>query len=305
MMPAMGFFDRIFGRKSRTARRWAADAGVGADNPGLLVLLNAPPVLDAAAVGRALNRIEPCRGDPKFTSRLAQDDQPDDRHVVYGTFEFDGHTVDVIGLDVPVPQPILDKTVAASHWTGAGREAMEKHTAHYVLIHQGGGPSTLERMIALYKLAAALGGPSLAGVLHEAAWSCAPAAVVREFENPEFLRACRDQVPPILFTGFLKFLADDGTWFATKGHHVFGAPDFVMQGTAADKPSDVLDLFMNIFLYVISADRELQAGHTMQIAEEIFLRFGEVPAGNIHRAALMGAGRTLLITRIGKHDING
>jgi len=304
-MPGMGFFDRIFGRKSRTARRWPADAGQGADNPGLVVLLDAPPVLDAAAVGRALNGIEPCRGDPKFTSRLIDEDGPSERQVVYGTFQFDGHVVDVIGLDSPVPAAILEKTVGASHWTGAGREAMEKHSAHYVLIHQGGGPSTLERMIALYKLAAALGGAHLAGVLHEAAWSCAPAAVVREFENPEFLRACRDQVPPILFTGFLKFLADDGTWFATKGHHVFGVPDFVLLGTENDKPSDVLDLFMNVFLYVITADRELQPGHTMQIAEEIFLRFGEVPAGHVHRAALMGAGRTLLITRIRKEDIPG
>lgn len=300
----MGFFDRIFGRKSRSTRRWSPAGNAKLESPGLLLLLNAPPALDFERVRKALAAIEPLNIAPKFTSRLADEGPQPEAGVVYGTIEFDSHVIDIVGLPDSLPEPVVHKTVGASHWSGEGRAAMENHVAHYVLNHHGGGATPLEKYIALYKLAAALGGDQLAGVLNDAAWTCAPAAVVREFQQPEFLKACREQLPPILFTGFIKFIDEDATWFGTKGQHLFGAPDFVMQGKPDEKPSDALDLFMNIFLYVIAAGRELKAGHTMQIANEIFLRFGELEEAHPHRDTLKGAGRTLTITRISKDDIN-
>lgn len=301
----MGFFDRIFGRKSRTAHRWSASAAAKLENPGVMLLLSGPRPLDPEAVCRELAAIEPLKLAPRYTSRLADDSKPAPagaENVFYGRFEFDSHVIDVVGLDSPVPQAVLDRTVEASAWTGQGRDSMLAHKAHVVLLHQGGGANALEKHLALFKLAAVLGGDQCAGVLNESAWTCAPVQVVREFAKPEMLTACRDQIPPIVFTGFVKFMDEDGVWFATKGHHLFGAPDFVMHGAEGDKPSDVLDLFMNIFLYVMGSDRELQAGHTMQIADEIYLKFSELPQG--HNPTLAGAGKTLLLKRIGKDEIN-
>lgn len=300
----MGFFSRMFGRKSPGKGRWSAAHAARLESPGILLLLTGSAPLDGPAVCRALAAIEPLKIPPTFSSRLADDPAAPPGNVFYGRFEFDSHVIDVVGLDVPVPQAVLDRTVEASAWTGEGRQAMLQHKAHCVLIHQGGGSNPLEKHLALFKLAFALGGDRLAGVLHESAWTCAPAQVVREFGSQEMLKACRDQIPPIVFTGFIKFHDEGRIWFATKGHHLFGAPDFVMEGTADDKPSDVLDLFMNIFLYVMGSDRELQPGHTMQIAEEIFLRFGEMEPTHPHHETLGGPGRTLTITRITKEDIN-
>jgi len=303
----MGFFDRIFGRKSRKSGRWSASASAHLQSPGILLLLKHLPALDADAVCKALSAIEPLKLPAKYASRLAADDKPAPEgaeNVFFGRFEFDSHVIDVVGLNSPAPAAIFERTVEASAWTGEGRESMLQHKAHCVLMHQGGGSNPLEKHIALFKLAAALGGEQCAGVLNEPGWTCAPAQVVREFAKPEMLRACRDQIPPIVFTGFIKFMDDNGIWFATKGHHMFGAPDFVLRGNEADKPSEVLDLFMNIFLYVIGSDRDLQPGHTMQIADEIYLRFGKLDADNPHNDVLQGPGRTLTITRISKDDIN-
>lgn len=300
----MGLFDRIFGRKSRTPRRWSPPASQ-LENPGILLLLTEPLDLDADAVCRDLAAIEPLKLAPRYATNLAPDDKPpteNTRGIFMGRFAFDSHEIDVVGLNAPVPESVLQQTVEASAWTGQGRQAMLEHRAHVVLLHRGGGASPLEKHLALFKLAAVLAGPRCAGVLHEAAWTCAPAQVVREFAKPEMLKACREQIPPIVFTGFVKFLDDDTVWFVSKGHHLFGVPDFVLRGTPEDKPGDILDLFMNIFLYVISSRRELAAGHTMQIAEEVFLRFGELDTG--HNPALAGPGRTLTIARIGRDEIN-
>lgn len=302
----MGFFNRIFGRKSRSVHRWSAASSAKLESPGILLLLTELRPLDAPAVCKTLAAIEPLKLAPKYTSRLAEDGKPAPAaaNVFYGRFEFDSHVIDVVGLDSPVPGSVLEKTVEASAWTGQGREEMLAHKAHCVLMHQGGGSNPLEKHLALMKLACALGGDQCAGMLNEPAWTCAPVQVVREFGKIEMLKACRDQIPPIVFTGFIKFMGEDGVWFATKGQHMFGAPDFVLRGEQGDQPSEVLDLFMNIFLYVIGSDRELQPGHTMQIAEEIYLRFGELEATNPHRDVLQGPGKTLTITRIGKDDIN-
>lgn len=297
----MGFFDRIFGRKSRPARRWTAATNARLPSPGMIVLLDGPPQVNAAGVINALSKIEPLTVAPKWRDRLAE--AATAGGVVYGTIEFDSHRIDVIGLDAPVPAQVVDRTLGASHWSGGGRAGMEAHVAHFVLNHAGGGANPLEKYIALYKVAVALGGANLAGVLIDAAWTCAPAAAVREFGKADFLKACREQMPPILFTGFVRFSDEEQTWYASKGQDVFGVPDFVMPG-GSDTPSEALDLFMNIFLYVVGSARDLQAGHTMQIADEIFLRFGELEPDYPHREVLSGAGRTLTITRIGKDEVN-
>lgn len=291
----------MFGRKSRGKGRWSASQAGRLEHPGVVLLLERLEPVDGAAVCRALAAIEPLKLAPKYTPGAA----PDAGGAMFaGRFEFDSHVIDVIGVDAPVPQPALDRTVESSAWTGKGREAMLAHRAHCVLLHQGGGSSPLEKHIALFKLAAALGGERGAGVLNEAAWTCAPDQVVREFATPAMLKACREQIPPIVFTGFIKFLDEGRVWFATRGQHLFGAPDFLMEGAPDDKPGDVLDMFMNIFLYLLGSDRELMPGHTMQIADEIYLRFGALDPAHPHHGALQGPGRTLTITRIGKDDIN-
>jgi hypothetical protein len=159
-----------------------------------------------------------------------------------------------------------------------------------------------EKYIALYKLAALIGGEHLRGVLIEAGWTCAPPELVREFTNAEMLKAFRESPPPILFTGFVKFKTDDGDWFASKGHHMFGVPDLVMHGD--EQPSDVLDIFMNIFTYMTRKRVKIAAGHTLQIAEETYLRFSKLAEDNQWRDWLLGKDETLEIKRIAKEEIN-
>ena len=124
---------------------------------------------------------------------------------------------------------------------------------------------------------------------------------MREFLDGKTLKDFRENLPPILFTGFVKFFSDEGTWFATKGHDMFNAPDLVMFGD--EKPDEVMDIFMNIFLYVTQKGARIAPGHTLQIAEETFLKFSELETDNPYGDYLKGAGETLQLKRISKDEI--
>lgn len=259
--------------------------------PGMVVLLDALPEIDPAQAARELAAIEPLRVAPRV--------QFEGKH---GSADFDSHSIAITAVDAPAPAAVMDKTVKVSTWTGEGREAFENHATQLVLTHGGGAAPMLEKYIALYKLAAVLGGDHLRGVLIEDAWTCAPASLVRDFLDPATLSMIREGMPPIIFTGFVRFVTDDGPWYATKGNYLFGAPDLVMFGIN-EKPVEVMDLFTHIFLYVTGNKARIAAGHTLQIAEEAYLKFSELAADNPWREWLQGAEETLELKRI-KEEIN-
>jgi hypothetical protein len=262
--------------------------------PGMIVLLDGLPSVDVAAANRALSAIEPLRLPLKLEIESG-------KGVYSGSAAFDSHEIGIAGFDARVPQPVMEKTVEASNWTGEARQSLESHTAHLVLTHGGGSADMREKYIALYKLAAVLGGNQLRGVLIEDAWTSAPPELAREFTSAEMLKAFRESPPPILFTGFVKFKTDDGVWFASKGHHMFGAPDLAMH---EGQPSDVLDIFMNIFAYVTGKKARIAAGHTLQIAENVYLKFSQLSPDNPWKDFLQGKGETLELKRITKEEIN-
>lgn len=286
----MGLFDWLK-PKQKPARREPDKA------PGMIVLLDSIIEPEANDWAERLAAIEPLALEPQFGLSF----NPEGNDALTGTAELGSHIVDVSGLRETAPADALEKTISVSAWTGEAREQLESHKAHINLMHQGGGADVLEKYIALYKLAAVIGGERLRGVLLEEAWTCAPPDVVREFLSSESLTGFRENLPPILFTGFVKFFSDEGTWFATKGHQMFGAPDLVMFGD--EKPADVMDIFMNIFLYVTQQDARIGPGHTLQIADEVFLKFSELDPANPYIEYLKGAGPTLQLGRIGKDEV--
>lgn len=270
--------------------------------PAMIVLLERPVQIDAKAAAEALAAIEPLRLYPKFELLAAQDTAPG-KEVEYGHVDFDSHRIRLVGLPAPVPESVLETTVRVSHWPVAQREAMAAHGAHMILWHEGGGASQRERFIALYKLAAVLGGAQLRGVLIEDSWTCAPPEAVRDFLNARHLVELREAPAPFLFTGYVTSFDDAGAWFMTKGNHYFGVPDLVFHGPKDTDPGEALEIVMQVFMY-LTGGAKILPGHTAQIAEETYLKFSEVPEKHSNAEWLKGAGETLVVEKISKDQIN-
>lgn len=286
--PAMGLFDRF-------KRRKPPPLPEPTGRPNLIVALSALIAPDEPAIKARLEGAEPLRLAPKLDFNVIEAD------VLHGHVEFDSHVIRVAGFNVPTPPAVMEKTVACSAWQGEALETLQGHKAHLILFHEQGGASAAERFIALYKLAAAMGGDALCGTIHESGWTCASAALVRGFLDADELKSLREALPPIVFFGVLPFHGDEGSWLATKGCHLFGVPDLVIERADASN-SELFELLHGIFLYMLGGAR-LAAGHTMQAGEDLYLKFEHLPDDLPHRELLRGEGKTLLITRITKDDV--
>ncbi|MBX3461411.1 MAG: hypothetical protein KF696_15810 [Planctomycetes bacterium] len=265
------------------------------ERPSLCVLLTDLPKFEPKALAAKLAAIEPLRLYPKLKFDVAEKD------VLHGHAEFDSHVVRIAGFHAPLPESVMAMTIDTSAWQGEVREEMKSHKAHLLLFHEGGGKDVPERMIALYKLAAVLGGESLLGVVHEGGWTCAPKGIVRDFLDANELVMMREGLPPVIFWGFMPFRGEEETWYATKGGHVFGVPDLVVRGSGEGN-SEMMALFHNIFLYMVRVKR-IEHGHTMQLGDELFLKFETLPPDHPHHDYLSGKDKTLLIKRITKDQV--
>jgi hypothetical protein len=270
--------------------------------PALIVLLESLPEIDEQATAKALTEIEPLRLAPTF--ELAKHKEWREGRCELGHVEFDSHRVRLVGFDTPLPDNVLRTTVDVIPLPEEDRESMRKHNAHIILWSVGGGKNTLERYLALYKLALALSGDQLRGVVVEEGCTATPPEVARSLMTPDMLKSIRETLPPVVFTGNLRMRdSKEGEWMVTKGHHVFGVPDFVMR-VESMSPREMAELFHTILNYAVTTDKRIAAGHTMQLADELFMKLYKYEPEPPEDAFIAGDGETLEIKLVSPQEIN-
>jgi len=176
---------------------------------------------------------------------------------------FRQHTIQVAGLATPLPAEVLDRTVNVSPWQPQIRVAMRQHRSHLTLVYAGEHPNPLEKMIALYQTAFALENENLFGIVNEPAWTAHPPA---DFLSPERINSFREELPFILWMGYVKFYLDASQyWLVTKGHHIFDVPDLASLVTNPADEEETINRFINIFYYLYENDVEVTAGDTLEL----------------------------------------
>jgi hypothetical protein len=218
----------------------------------------------------------------------------------YGDVAFGRHRCKLIGLPSPIPASTVDRTINVSYWQPAAKVAMRQHKSHLICAYQGDHPDPLEQMTALYQVAHSLQHPQLRAVVNEMAWTAHPPG---DFLSPEKIHTYRDEIPFILWFGYVKFFVDkQNFWIATKGHAIFDVPDLAYFVSSEEQTSDIMNLFINIFYYLRDNNAIITPGDTMEISgAEDYLRFSKVTEFEDY---LMGPSGTLVIERISPKDIN-
>ena len=288
----MGLFD-LFKRKPKRIEP--------EERPSLILLLDDVVKFDSDAIAAKLSAIEPLRIEPKIKIEQGDPREKDARNML-GEAEFDSHVVRMVGFGGPLPDEVQQKTIYVSAWKGPVLERLKNHKAHVMIFHESGGKDPTERFVALYKLAASMGGEQAAGVAIEPCWTCASDEALRDFTDAERLKLMSEATPPILFLGILPFKEADETWVATKGAHLWAVPDLAMEKGELNNP-EIFELLHQIFLYMKEGNT-VAPGHTMQRAEELFLKFSELPEDHQYADWLRGAEHTLLVERISEDEIN-
>lgn len=218
-----------------------------------------------------------------------------------GQVQIGSHLIKVAGISNPLPQEIIDCTIHPSPWGAQIKAAMRQHRSQISLVYTGGHHDPVEKMVALYKTAAAFANEDLLGILNQNAWTAHPPG---GFLKSEMIQSYRTEIPFKLWMGYVKFFVNEGNyWLVTKGHHIFDVPDLAYFVHAKENPDEIIQHFINIFYYIYEQDVFVTAGDTLEISKrEQFFKFSEVPEG---ADFLLGPSGSLVIEKINPDDVSG
>jgi hypothetical protein len=79
---------------------------------------------------------------------------------------------------------------------------------------------------------------------------------------------------PALFCGFVKYDVEgvNGVWMRTYGGHLMGLPDLATLAPGHERGEEVFGLFSSIYTYLRSSGARFEAGQTMQVGSDTFMR---------------------------------
>ncbi len=283
----MGLFKRVFDRNQREASNEQPDSTTA--STALIFVFDQLPRIDKDRMARTIEHIELIKTRATIAVTVEEHD------TCYAAIEFDDHRLHLAGFAAPVPSPAIERTIQAANWRQDQKEPLRKHRAHIICFYDGSSLDPIEQMIALYKVAYSFYDQGLLGVLDETAWNCMPREFVKDQVSPEMLKACRDDIPLGIWTGFVKlFRPDEKVWFCTKGHHRFGVNDFAYLGQIHEA-DEVFEMFQMLFGYVHDYKAVLKVGDTAQAGEELYLRFRAVDEYHDYLASPSG---TLVVEKM-------
>ncbi len=279
----MGLFDALFGRKKAADAPYVTNSAPRERESrlGVLVAVRGQPELDPASIAKRLARLE-APGAPVEFEMLE----------VAGRLSCEGQVVDFVMLDAPIPAPLVDSICQVTHWADAAKATLRKHQRHYICWYGGESEDPTEQYLALLKAGWCLSGSAMTGVILEDAVNFLPPELVQQLFTEEMLESVRESVPVNIFTGFIKFFAEHGTWCATRGHHIYGLPDFALFAPPDVQPSEVNALFGGLFNYAYGAGVSLNAGETMELGGQ-FYRFEPVVE---YKDYIEGPGETIVLS---------
>ncbi len=266
--------------------------------PAIILVYSQPDLIKMEDKNLARN-IAACErelqdGDIKITW------QANDGQNLLGQIQFSDHQIRLIGLASPVPTATIDRTINLTHWPPQTKAAMRHHQSHIICIYQGKNQDPIKKNIALYQTACGLKNENLMGILNEQAWTAHP---IGDFLTAEKIISYRENLPFILWVGYVKFFTDKKHhWLVTKGHHIFGVPELAYFLQVDEKDTDIMEHFINIFLYMYDNKKKILPGDTIEIAgKAAYFRFSDAAE---HQEALMLSNETLILERISGKERN-
>ncbi len=194
-------------------------------------------------------------------------------------------------LEVLAPAPGLAEMVRFSR-DKSGMEAFARHDRHILCMAAGG--DGMAQTTALLQVAWAMREAGAVGIIHTSAWQCLTIALVGRFVTPEALAKLRGGMAKAMWCNLIPFRTTAGTWWATKGNHVFGVPDFALWDPGTVGAETAIGVTLALF-------DQVRGGTAIRPGETISRPPYRLVAGPVteHEDALMGPGETIALRVVG------
>lgn len=196
--------------------------------------------------------------------------------------------VEITCMQINAQTPGLDQMIQFTRRANEELAPLKAHTSH--VLCWATGKDGVEQTIALCQLAVAMKAQGAIGFIHVPAWQCFTLDQVETLLAPEYLDAIRTEMAKAVFCNLIPFHGQGGTWWATKGNHIFGIPDFALWNTGQMQPGEIHNLFVYLFDY-IKKGAVLKHGETLNLPGFV-LRVGPVTE---YHDYIAGGGETFAL----------
>lgn len=217
-----------------------------------------------------------------------------------GTVIWGNHRVQFIEIMASLPESHVSEMIQYTRAEKSTLADLRQHQSHVLCSYLGDAKDPVERIQASFQLAAALEPLGLAGAIHVDAWQCFSASALQHLCDPKMTEAMRTGLAQQIFCNLIPFHSPEGTWWASKGNHVFSIPDIALwdDGRIGFEPAK--NIFSSLFKY-LAGGATIQPGHTMELGG-MQMQAGEVTE---FRKFLCGPGTTLAIRPVGSNPAKG
>jgi hypothetical protein len=264
----------------------------------LQLLFTSPLQLDAGKLQSSLRAY-----DPQLATAVCElDAELSARGTPIGVIYWREHTVRLIGFDAPMPSSAVESCLQPAHFGPELKAQSRAHKAHVLLNYVGDSKGPLDQYVAVAAVAAAMHNHGALVVLNEGSHTAFPAAALAQVKGSRL--ALLETMPLLmLYCGFVKFDIEGtpGTWMRTYGNPVFKLPDLALLAKGHEEGQATFDMFCNVMNYLRNSGATFDAGHTMQLGEDRYLK---VRAPVKEEYWLDGPGPVLVLEIISKAQIN-
>ncbi|MDQ8034358.1 MAG: DUF4261 domain-containing protein [Bordetella sp.] len=303
----MSIFSRFFGRKDTPndapAAADATDATALVANPDIENPLSLQVVFPGSLPVQAGALTQALQGYHAST-RDARVEVAPDMDELFALAGWGEHVVRLVGFNAPLPHDALEVCVAPAHYPAEVKAEVRAHASHVLLYYAGHATDVHAQYVALATVAGALADLGALAVLNEHAHTSLPAGVfTRESLGEESVEVLESLPLNVLYCGFVKYDVEgtQGVWMRTYGGDLFGLPDFASLAEGHHQGEYFSNLFNDVMSYLRNGEAQMDAGHTMQIGENTFMK---LRAPTEAEYFLQGPGRVLVADIISESEIN-
>jgi hypothetical protein len=197
--------------------------------------------------------------------------------------------VRVLCLEFRKPADGLAEMIQYTRQDNAVYAPLQRQQCHVICdVSEGGDGVAITT--ALFAVAQAMRGAGALGIQHRSAWQCATMDQVDAMLRPDILAQIRAGMAKAVWCNLIPFHTATGTWWATKGNHVFGLPDFALWNQGQLPQEAVSAFLLNLFDYV-------QSGHVIKPGEILAFPPHRLQAGTVteHKEFIAGYGETITL----------
>ena len=211
--------------------------------------------------------------NPKVSLEVINDSNRKDS--LYCNIVINNHKFKLIGMDTPLSETIVHRTIKCGHGNKDELVRMEDNKYYVIAFYEGNSTDKNKIFNAYSKLAYGFLEHNLVGLVNGYSWNALTPSIIRRMAEDKNAKKLASTAAIMIWRNLIKVPYNDGVWFVTKGNNLYDVYEYAYFGTV-DDAKEVYDIFENEFKYAYETKAQLIAGQVIKAKDKEYLKFREV-----------------------------